>query len=87
MLLYLNVYRLYNASLVQDFYSWSKIPPVIKLLNSRSLWSSFECSAIRNSSEGPAISIEPFQKVQREVTYFPYVVIKNEKLPKILQNL
>ena len=33
---------------------------------------------MRNFLQGPALSIEPFQKVQREVTYFPYVVRKNE---------
>ena len=33
-----------------------------------------------------ALSIEPFYKVQREVIYFPYVVIKNEKPSLIIQN-
>ena len=36
-------------------------------------------STIRNFSEGPALAIGPFHKVQREVIYFPYVVRKNEK--------
>ena len=35
---------------------------------------------MRNFSEGPALSIRHFQKVQREVIYFPCVVKKNEKL-------
>ena len=30
---------------------------------------------------GPALSIGSFQKVQREVIYFPFVVKKNEKPP------
>ena len=34
---------------------------------------------MRNFSEGPALSIEPFQKVQPEVIYFPYAVKKNEE--------
>ena len=88
MLLYLIVDHLYDASLVlEDFSSWSRIPPIIKRLNSRSLQSSFGWSTIRNSSEGPAISIPLFQKVQREVIHFPYVVRKNGKQPKIVQNL
>ena len=32
------------------------------------------------------LSIEPFYKVQREVIYFPYVVIKNEKPSLIIKN-
>ena len=81
MLLYLIVDHLYDASLVlEDFSSWSRIPPIIKRLNSRSLWSSFGWSTMRKFSEGPALSIGPFQKVQLEVIYF-YVVRKNEKPP------
>ena len=42
----------------------------------------------KNFSEGPPLSIGPFQKVQRETIYFPYVVRKNEKgaikCPKIV---
>ena len=30
-----------------------------------------------NFSEGPGLSIGPFQQVQREVKYLPYVVRKN----------
>ena len=41
----------------------SRITP----LNSRSFWSSFGWSAVRNFSESPALSIGPFKKVQREV--------------------
>ena len=32
---------------------------------------------MRKSSEGPALSIGLFQKVQRKMIYFPYVVRKN----------
>ena len=71
-----------DASLVlEDFFGRSRILPVIQGLNSRSLWSSFGWSTKRNFSEGPALSIGPFQKVQREVIYSSYVVRKNEKLP------
>ena len=81
MLLYLILDHLYDASLVlEDFCSWSKIPPIIKRLNSRSLWSSFRWATIRKFSEGPALSIGTFEKVQLEVIYF-YVVRKNEKPP------
>ena len=52
-------------------------------MNSHLLWSPFGWSAIRNFSEGPGFSIGPFQKVQREVIYFPYVVMKcRRKLSK-----
>ena len=71
-----------DASLVlEDFFGRSKILPIIKGLNSRSLWSSFGWPIKKNVSEGPAFSIGPFQKVQREVSYFPYVVRKSEKPP------
>ena len=59
-LLYLIVDHLYDGSLVL-------IPPIIKRLNSRSLWSSFGWSAMRKFSEGLALSIGPFQKVQLQV--------------------
>ena len=66
-----------DASLVlENFFGRSRISPIIKGLNSRSLWSSFGWSTKRNFSEGPALSIGHFQKVQREVSYFPYVVRK-----------
>ena len=39
---------------------------------------------MRNFSEGPALNIGLFQKVQLEVIYFPYVVRKNEKPKKIV---
>ena len=42
---------------------------------------------MRNFSEGPALGIGPFQKVQREVTFFPYVVKETEKPPYIVQKL
>ena len=67
-----------DASLVlEDFFGRSKISLII----SRSLWSSFGCSIKINFSEGPALSTGPFQKVQREVIYFPYAVRKTEKPP------
>ena len=37
------------------------------------MWPSFGWSTIRNLSEGKALSTGSFQKVQREVIYFPYV--------------
>ena len=81
MLLYLIVDHLYDASLVlEDCSRWSRIMPIIKRLNSRLLWSSFGWSTMRKFSEGPALRIGPFQKVQLEVIYF-YVVRKNEKPP------
>ena len=74
--------HLYNVSLVsEDFSSRSRILPIIKCLNAHSLRSSFGWSTMRNLSEGLALSIGPFQRVQREMIYFPYVVRKNEKLP------
>ena len=80
-IIYLIVDHLYDASLVlEDFFSWYKIPPIMKRLNSCSLWSSFRWSTIRKFSEGPALSIGPFQRVQLELIYF-YVVRKNKKLP------
>ena len=46
--------HLYDASLVlEDFFSKSRIPPIIKCLNSRSLWSSFGWSTMRIFLEGP----------------------------------
>ena len=36
----------------------------------------FEWSTMRKFSGGPTLSIGPFQKVQREVIYFPFVVRK-----------
>ena len=78
--------HLYDASLVlEDFSSMSRIPPIIKCLNSCSLWSSFGWHTTANFSEGPALSIGPFYKVQRVVVNFPYVIRKKEKLPKIVQ--
>ena len=40
---------------------------------------------MRNFSEGPVLSIEPFHKTQHEVIYLPYAVRKNEKSPSIVQ--
>ena len=77
-----------DASLVlEDFFGRSRILPIIKSLNCRSLWSSFGWPTKRNFSEGPAFSIGPFQKVQREVSHVPYVVRKSEKPPEIVQKL
>ena len=71
-----------NASLIlEEFFGRSRILPIIEGLNSRSLLSSFRWSTKRNFSEGSTLSVGPFQKVQREMIYFPYVVRKNEKLP------
>ena len=49
--------HLYDASVVlEDVFSMSGIPPVVKRLNSRG-W-----SAMRNFSQGPALSIGLFPK-------------------------
>ena len=75
-----------DVSLVlEDFFGRSSIPPIIQGSNSRSLWFSFEWSTKRNFLEGLALNIEPFQKVQREVIYFLYIVRKNEKPPQIVR--
>ena len=67
-----------DASLfLEDFFGRSRISPIIKGLNSCSLWSSFGWFTKRNFSEVPAFSVGPFQKVQREVSHFPYVARKN----------
>ena len=63
-----------DASVVlEDFISRSRIPHIIYHLNSRSLWSSFGWSTMKV----PALSIGPFQNIQREVIYFLFVVRKN----------
>ena len=81
MLLYLIVDHLYDASLVlEDFSSWSRIPPIIKRLISCSWWVFFGWSTMRKFSEGPALSNRPFQKIRLEIIYF-YVVITVEKPP------
>ena len=62
-----------DASLVlEDFFGKFRISPLILGLNSRSLRSYFGWFTKRNFSEGPALSIRLFQKVQREVIYFAY---------------
>ena len=79
LLLYLIVDHLDDASLaLEEISSWFRILPIIDRLNSYSLWSSFGWFAMRRFSEGPALSIKPFQKLQPEVSYF-YVVRKYEK--------
>ena len=58
-----------DVSLVlEDFFSMSKVSPIIKGLSSRSLLSSFGWSTKRNFSEGRALTIRPFQKVEREMS-------------------
>ena len=53
--------HLHDASLIlEDFSSRSRISSIIKCLSSRSLWSSFGWSTMRNLSAAPAISIGPF---------------------------
>ena len=69
-----------NASLVlENFFGRSRIPPLIEGLNSGSSLSSFRLSTKGNFSEGAALNIETFEKVKREVIYFPYIYRKNEK--------
>ena len=76
-----------NASLVlEDFFSRSRIPPIIQCLNSSSLWSSFGWSTIRNFPEGHALSIGTFKKAQSEFIYFPYAVKKMKNRRKLSKN-
>ena len=73
---------LYDASMVIS--SRPRIQPIIKRLDSRSQWPFFGWSTMRKFSEGPALSIGPFQKVQiDEVIYFS-VAKKNENPPQIV---
>ena len=66
-----------GASLVLETFL---VGPEFRLWSgSRSLWPSFGWFTKRNFSEGPALSIGPFQKVQHEVIYFPYVARKKWK--------
>ena len=66
-----------DAPLVsEELFSRFRILPKLKHLNSRSMWSSFGWSTIRTFSEGPTLSIGPFQKVRHEVICFPHVVRK-----------
>ena len=53
------------------------------VFHSRSLCSSFGWSTIRNFLESPALSIRPFQKVQREVIYLSYVLEKIKNRHKL----
>ena len=50
-----------------DFFSRSRIPPIILHLSSSSLWSSFRWLTILKFSGGPALNMGPFQKAQHEV--------------------
>ena len=52
---------------LEDFISRFRIPHIIYRLKPRSLWSSFGWSTMKKFSEVPALSIGPFQNVQREV--------------------
>ena len=71
-----------DASFVlEDFFISSGIPSIIQRSDSHSLCFPLGWSTIRKISEGPALSIELSQKVQREMIYFTYVVRKNEKGP------
>ena len=57
-----------DASLVlEDFISRSRIRLINYCLKSCSSWSSIGWSTMRKFSEGPALSIRLFQKVQREM--------------------
>ena len=74
-IIFLIVNHLYDASLVlENISSWSRIPLIIKRLNS------FGWSTMRKFSEGSVLSIGHVQKVQLEVIYF-YVVRKTEEPP------
>ena len=75
-----------DASLdLEGFFGRSRILPIIKGLKPRSLWSFFGWSTKNLFSEGLALSIRPFYKIQREVIYLPYVVRKDATMnfPKL----
>ena len=79
--------HLYDASLaLENFFSRSRIPPITKCLNSCSLSSSFGWSTTTNFSEGPALSIGPFQKVQQEVFYSLTYLEKMKSCHKFSRN-
>ena len=60
-----------DASLVlEDFFSWSGIPPIISRLKSRSLWSSFRWSTIRKFLESPALRYHATFKVRKFDLFF-----------------
>ena len=81
MILYLIMNHLYDASLVlEEFSSWSSIPPIKKKFKLSFIVVFFQMVHNEKFSEGPMLSIEPFQKVQLEVIYF-FVIRKNEKPP------
>ena len=60
------------VSLIKDFYGSSRISPIVKGLNS------LHCGLLSDSPQK-----ETFQKVEREMSYFPYIVRKSEKLPLV----
>ena len=66
-----------SSVVLEDFIRRSTIAYIIYCLKSRYLWSSFGWLTMKKFSEVPALSIGSFQKVQREVIYFPFVVRKN----------
>ena len=77
-----------DASLVLEaFFNRTRIPLIIQCLNSRSLQSSLGESTKRNFSVAPALSIGPFQKIQREVINFPNVVRRYGKPPYIVKKI
>ena len=79
--------HLYDASLVlKDFSSWSRIVPIIKRLNSCSLWPSFGWSTMRKLSEGPVLIIGSFKKVELELIYFYVVRKKMKNYHKLFKN-
>ena len=75
-----------DANLVlEDCFSRSRILLIIWDFNSPLLWSTSRWFTMRKFSEGPALRIGPFQKIQREVIYFIYAVrIAAIYCPKIL---
>ena len=67
-----------DASLVsEDFIGKSRIPLINYYLKSRSFWPSFRWSAMTKLAEVPSLSIGSFQKVLREMIYFPFKVRQN----------
>ena len=74
-----------DANLVlEDCFSRSSVLLIIWDFNSPSLWSTSRWFRMRKFSEGPALTIGPFQKIQREVIYFIYAARKSETRRRIL---
>ena len=70
-----------DSLVVEDFCGRSRIPPYNLAFKISFIKNFFRMVYNRKVSVGPALSIGPFQKVQGEVIYFPYVVRKKGKLP------